>query len=107
MSNPFRTSRSSTAAKVDTTIEARIKINPNPTAPGASSLSATEIKKGMPATYKALIMIAQYFIFLNALTDNSEKAMFLSFLLPLNISSGRKPERPTRPDFPCKFGVFL
>jgi hypothetical protein len=32
----------------------------------------------MPTTNKALIVTAQYFIFLKAVTEDSEKALFLS-----------------------------
>ena len=59
-------------------IEARMMNRRNNTAPGASSLSAMEIKKGMPATYNALIVIAQYFIFFKAFADNLEKALLFS-----------------------------
>jgi hypothetical protein len=38
----------------------------------------TTINAAIPASIKALIMIAQYFICLNAPADNSEKALFES-----------------------------
>lgn len=47
-------------------------------APGASSSCAIWNMSGMLAAYKILIVIAQYFIFFKAFTDNSEKALFLS-----------------------------
>jgi hypothetical protein len=58
--------------------EAKIKINGNPKIPGASSASAMGYRNGSSPAYIILIVIAQYFIFFRAFTDNSEKALFLS-----------------------------
>ncbi|MNV74124.1 hypothetical protein D3C71_1673210 [compost metagenome] len=59
-------------------MEAKIMTNPITIRPGASSSSAMKYKNGRLAVYKILIVNAQYLIIFKALTDNSEKALFLS-----------------------------
>lgn len=67
-----------TAANTEITIDAKIGNIPIIIAPGASSLSARIYTKGISNVYNALIVIAQYFILFNDLTELCEKALLLS-----------------------------
>ncbi len=53
-----------------------MNINPSPITP-ATSPSINITTNIIPITIKVLIVIAQYFIYLKALSDNSEKVLFL------------------------------
>lgn len=65
------------AAKTVITSEAKMTRSPNnPT--GGSAFFATKCKRGIPNTYKPLIVSAQCLMIFNAFTDDSENAMFLS-----------------------------